>query len=277
MELADYTEEELKGLLDSGVEVARIAGKEIRDVFYKTKATETKEHNADLVTETDKLVEDIIIKSLKEKYPTHSFIGEESTAASGKRTLTTNPTWIIDPIDGTTNFVHSYPYCVVSIGLTIGTQLAVGIIYNPMLEELYTATKGGGAFCNGKRIHVSGQEDIRKCLVAATVSRRGLEGKLSSLKNLVQAEIHGTRNTGSAAANLCLVANGSIDVMYDYGLHSWDIAAGVLIVEEAGGVVLDPSSLAPIDLLARRLLAASSMKLAQTVGPLLVHVDFPRD
>ncbi|XP_072027358.1 inositol monophosphatase 1-like isoform X2 [Amphiura filiformis] len=268
--MGDVSEEPYHHYLKKGIDVAKTAGKEVQKAFFTSKTTSTKSDAWDLVTETDKLVEKIIVSSLQEAYPTHSFIGEESTAAAGQQSkLTDNPTWIIDPIDGTTNFVHSFPFSTISIGLTINKELVVGIVYNPMHDEMYTATKGGGAFCNGHKIRVSRQEDIQQSIVSATVIKAKVDGHLSNIRSLITAGIHGTRNVGSAALALSYIASGSLDALYDYGLHSWDVAAGILIVHEAGGVTIDPTNNGPVNLETPRIVAASSMKLALSISHLI--------
>ncbi|XP_072013954.1 inositol monophosphatase 1-like [Amphiura filiformis] len=271
-EIADY--------LKTGVEVARTAGKEINGAFLEEKRIECKSSAVDLVTETDKHVEDLIISTLKKKYPTHSFIGEESTAAGKHCEWTDNPTWIIDPVDGTTNFVHSFPYVAVSIGLTINRQIVLGIVYIPVLDDLYTATKGGGAFLNGKKIQVSCQEDLKQSLLLSEVGSSRMESevtiKMKNYQALVLAGVHGLRSIGSAAVSMCLVAKGCNDAYYEYGIHSWDMAAGAVIVLEAGGVLLDTTG-GPFDLLSRRVLVASSRKLADSVSSHLTHLELPRD
>ncbi|KAG7019374.1 Inositol monophosphatase 1, partial [Cucurbita argyrosperma subsp. argyrosperma] len=120
----------------------------------------------DLVTETDKACEDLIFNHLKEHYPSHKFIGEETTAACGHTELTDEPTWIVDPLDGTTNFVHGFPFVCVSIGLTIGKVPTVGVVYNPIIEELFTGIRGKGASLNGRPIKVSSQDELLKSLLA---------------------------------------------------------------------------------------------------------------
>lgn len=119
----------------------------------------------DFVTETDKQVEKLLMDGLGKQFPDHKFIGEETASAGVQSTLTSTPTWIIDPVDGTLNFVHGFPHSCISIGLFINCQPTIGIIYNPVLEQLFTAKKGHGAYYNGKRIHVSGQTDLTKAIV----------------------------------------------------------------------------------------------------------------
>lgn len=158
----------LAQFLASAVDAAKKAGQLIRKGFYEIKHVEHK-GQVDLVTETDKACEDLIFSHLKQLYPTHKFIGEETTAACGVTELTDDPTWIVDPLDGTTNFVHGFPFVCVSIGLTIGKIPTVGVVYNPIIDELFTGIHGGGAFLNGKPIKVSSQSELVKSLLATEV------------------------------------------------------------------------------------------------------------
>ncbi|XP_061521909.1 inositol monophosphatase 1-like isoform X2 [Phycodurus eques] len=144
--------------LEHCVEVATQAGKVIREGLKSDIAVMHKSSQVDLVTETDQRVERLIISSIKAKFPTHSFIGEESVAAGAPSVLTDDPTWIIDPIDGTTNFVHGFPFVCVSIGFTVKKQIEFGVVYSCIEDKMYTARKGKGAYCNGVPIKVSGQE-----------------------------------------------------------------------------------------------------------------------
>ncbi|KAL7244355.1 hypothetical protein ACSBR1_016572 [Camellia fascicularis] len=146
------------------VEAAKIAGDVIRKGFYQTKHVEHK-GEVDLVTETEKACEDLIFNHLKKHFPQHKFIGEETTAARGVTELTDEPTWIIDPLDGTTNFVHGFPFVCVSIGLTIGKVPTVGVVYNRIMDELFTCVHRKGAFLNGNPIKVSSQSELVKSLL----------------------------------------------------------------------------------------------------------------
>uniref|UniRef100_A0A5B7AJP4 Inositol-1-monophosphatase n=1 Tax=Davidia involucrata TaxID=16924 RepID=A0A5B7AJP4_DAVIN len=160
----------LPEFLSVAVDAAKKAGELIREGFYLTKHVEHK-GQVDLVTETDKACEDLIFNHLRQHFPKHKFIGEETTAACGATELTDEPTWIVDPLDGTTNFVHGFPFVCVSIGLTIGKIPKVGVIYNPILDELFTGIHGKGAFLNGNPIKVSSQSELVKSLLAAYFSR----------------------------------------------------------------------------------------------------------
>ncbi|KAM7445964.1 Inositol monophosphatase 1 [Porites harrisoni] len=281
-DLVQVDDQEIQHCFDTAVRIARNAGEVVRVAFHKEKNIDTKSCGTDLVTETDKQVEELIIGSLKKEFPSHSFIGEETVSAGGSCSLTNNPTWIIDPIDGTTNFVHRFPYVAVCIGLAINKKVEIGVIYSCIRDELYTARRGSGAFRNGKQIHCSGLTDISKALV---ITELGASRELANMevvnKNFrTVAEppirVHGIRMLGSAALNLCSIAEGSADLYYEFGIHVWDIAAAGLIVEEAGGVLLDPSG-GPIDLMARRVLAAGSQEIAEKASKHLECIDLPRD
>lgn len=156
----------LTAFLSTAVEAAKLAGEIISENFYlQTKVVEHK-GEVDLVTETDKACEKIIFQHLKQIYPDHEFIGEETSAVNGTCDLTEAPTWIIDPLDGTTNFVHRFPFVCVSIGLTIGKIPTVGVVYNPILDELFTAIRGRGSFLNSSPISSSSQSEMIKALLA---------------------------------------------------------------------------------------------------------------
>lgn len=137
----------------------------VKQRIAENKKVELKSGDIDLVTETDQQVEKLLIAGLSKQFPNHKFIGEESVAGGSRCDLTNAPTWIIDPIDGTMNFVHTFPHCCISIGLFIEQKPTIGIVYNPNLEQLFTAIKGRGAFLNGKKIHVSGQKELSKAMV----------------------------------------------------------------------------------------------------------------
>ncbi|CAN4126968.1 unnamed protein product [Withania somnifera] len=249
----------LEEFLDVAVEAANKAGEIIRQGFHKTKHVEHK-GVVDLVTETDKACEDLIFNHLKQHFPSHKFIGEETTAACGSFELTDEPTWIIDPLDGTTNFVHGFPFVCVSIGLTIGKKPTVGVVYNPIIDELFTAIDGKGAFLNGKPIKASSQSELVKALLATEAGTKrdkltvdATTGRINSLLFKVRS----LRMCGSCALNLCGVACGRLDLFYELEFGGpWDVAGGVVIVKEAGGVVFDPSG-SELDLTARRVAATN--------------------
>lgn len=263
----------------AAVEVAQSSGVITREGFYAEKSVRTKEGFADLVTATDEKVEEHVISTLRSRFPEHSFIGEETTASGKKASLTDDPTWIVDPVDGTTNFVHRIPHTCISIGLWIKKAPVVGVVYNAILDEMFSAVIGEGAKCNGKPIRVSGVTELNQsviiCEAGASRDLAKIENIFTNMRSLVN-DVHGLRSFGSAALNMCYVARGSAEAYYEYGLHCWDMAAAALIVLEAGGVVIDPSG-SDLDIMSRRVLCASSTDLAKTVSGRLSHLTLERD
>jgi myo-inositol-1(or 4)-monophosphatase len=209
---------------------------------------------ADLVTETDQAVEKMVSTRLLSAHPTFKFIGEETYYPGQK--LTDSPTFIVDPIDGTTNFVHAFPAFCISLGLAVNKSPVVGVIYNPFLEELYTGIKGKGSFVtrNGLKLRLPLKQepeplrDLSTCLVGAewgsdrTGNNFELKSKvftkLASSKEQGGAMVHSIRCVGSAALNLVLVAAGQQDVFWEGGCWAWDVCAGWCILVEAGGIMV---------------------------------------
>ncbi|XP_052060091.1 inositol monophosphatase 1-like [Mytilus californianus] len=271
---------EIQDYLKTAIEVAKEAGEVVREAFYKEKSLQTKSNYADLVTETDQAVEKQIINSFKEKYPTHKFIGEESVAGGHKTEWTDDPTWIIDPIDGTTNFVHQIPHTCVCIGLSIKKQMVVGVVYAPILNEMYTGARGQGAFCNGERISTSQQNDLKQAIIyleGGSSREPDVLRRKCNIYHKVLQTTRGTRTLGSAAMNMVNVAKGSGDAYVEYGLHIWDFAASGVILIEAGGAMIDPSG-GPVDFLSRRILCASSQPLADQLSTTIPeHIEMERD
>ncbi|KAK8373090.1 hypothetical protein O3P69_012401 [Scylla paramamosain] len=264
---------EIEQCFEVALGLVKEAGQVVREAIKKQKTIETKSCNVDLVTESDKAVEKLLIEGLAKAFPSHKFIGEESTAAGAKCVLTHDPTWIIDPIDGTMNFVHSLPYTCVSVGLWAGKEALVGIIFNPILDQMFIAKKGQGAYLNGERIRVSGQKDLSQALIFAEMgTSRDPEKVKTVLTNLttLMPRAHGVRGMGSAALGIASIAAGWGDAYYHLSLHCWDTAAASLLVVEAGGFVCDSAG-GPFDLMRRRVLCASSPELAQEVAGLLTQ------
>ncbi|KAK3218843.1 hypothetical protein Dsin_012813 [Dipteronia sinensis] len=257
MALNDSLGEFLAGAVDA----AKRAGEIIRNGFYKTKHVEHK-GQVDLVTETDKACEDLIFNHLKRHFPMHKFIGEETTAANGATELTDEPTWIVDPLDGTTNFVHGFPFVCVSIGLTIGKIPTVGVVYNPIMDELFTGIRGQGAFLNGKPVKVSEKTELVSSLLATEAGTTRDKATLDATTNRINSllfKVRSIRMSGSCALNLCGVACGRLDLFYELGFGGpWDVAAGIVIAQEAGGVVYDPSG-KDFDITAQRVAASNPL------------------
>ena len=234
---------------------------------------------ADLVTETDTAVENLIINTLKTTFPNHSFIGEESVASGLKCQLTENPTWIIDPIDGTSNFVHKYTHVAISIALMINKEAKLGIVYNPITELMYSAKLGQGAYCNGEKLKVNSTKDISKALFTTEFGSQRvpaiMDSRFRTMRKVID-KAHGIRSCGSAAISMIMVAAGHVDAYYEFGMHCWDIAAGDLIVREAGGVIMNMDG-SQLDIMSRQVLCATTMELAQQIIPIVEHIEFESD
>ncbi|XP_076289742.1 inositol monophosphatase 1-like [Lasioglossum baleicum] len=268
--------EELDRCYDFVLKLAADAGKTIKDAIQGSKKIETKAGDWDLVTQFDKKVEDILIKSIAKQFPKHKFIGEETVSLTNSLPeLTDEPTWIIDPIDGTTNFVHSFPFTCVSIALSVNKQLEIGIVYNPILEQLFTARRGRGAFLNGKPIQSSKTEQLQHSLLCLEASYATIESIRDIILGRVEAFVsvaHGIRTMGSAALTLCYVAMGAAEAYHCDNLMPWDVAAGVLIIREAGGVVIDTNG-GEFNVRSPKVLAAGNHKLAVELEKLIKKAD----
>ncbi|NOT54405.1 MAG: inositol monophosphatase [Deltaproteobacteria bacterium] len=218
-------------------DAANQAGALLRDNWLKAKTIEVKTDMVDLVTNVDKASDALITGILRTQFPTHQIIAEES-AISGQPS---DYRWYIDPIDGTTNFAHSFPHFAVSIALTHETQGIVGVVYDPIRDELFCATRGNGATLNGRPIHVSPAPTLDQSLVLTgfPYDRRKRSAYYLSFYQAFMLRTQGVRRVGSAALDLCYVASGRADAFWEWRLHPWDTAAGALIVEEAGGQMSD--------------------------------------
>lgn len=197
-----------------------------------------KSHN-NFVTEVDEYAEQEIIKVIHESYPDHAILGEES--GKSEKTGSSEYTWIIDPIDGTTNFMHGNPHFCISIGIKYKNRIEHGIIYDPLRQELFTATFGAGAFLNDRRIRASKQKQLDGSLIASSFGNKTGKDLSTYLKILAAVIPHaaGTRRSGSAALDLAYVACGRIDGLWGINLAPWDIAAGAIILQEAGSIITD--------------------------------------
>ncbi|XP_029686815.1 inositol monophosphatase 1-like isoform X3 [Takifugu rubripes] len=243
--------------------------KVVREALLEDRMVMVKSSSVDLVTQTDQKVEQLIIQSVKEKFPTHRFIGEESVAAGEPCVLSDEPTWIIDPIDGTTNFVHRFPFVAVSIGFSVNKQVEFGVVYSCLEDKMFTARRGRGSFCNGDPLQVSDQKAIKQSIIATEFGSdrdpEVVDKIFSSLRNILCIPVHGIRSAGTAAINMCLVASGCVEAYYEIGMHVWDLAAASLIVSEAGGVLMDVEG-GPFDLMSRRVIAANNRTIAERIS-----------
>jgi myo-inositol-1(or 4)-monophosphatase len=200
-----------------------------RQVHYKGRV--------DLVTQIDLKAEKFIVGKIKKTFPGHSILAEEGGGSDNQ----SDYKWIIDPLDGTTNFAHGYPAFCVSIGLEIEGEMMLGAIYNPVLDELFYASKGKGAFLNRKRIHVSKEGKLSHSLLSTGFPYDIADTFIDNLENFgrMYKASRGIRRAGSAALDLCYLACGRFDGFWELKLHAWDTAAGIVIVSEAGGRVTD--------------------------------------
>ena len=198
---------------------------------------------ADLVTEADTLAQETIFKIVKRDFPTHSFLGEEMKGASSDSFLGNADEfcWVVDPLDGTTNFVHSVPFFCTSVALVRGSEPICGVVYNPITEEFFSAEVGKGAFLNGERIKVSEIQKPEESLVAVGFPTDTKSDSPDLIAFLCAVPIaQAIRRTGSTALNLAYVAAGRFDAMWGFSANPWDVAAGILIVKEAGGIITSP-------------------------------------
>ena len=224
-----------KSHLEAAIEIAREAGKALREELHRPLHIAYK-GEFDLVTQADRRSEAIIVSALQKYFPEHSVAAEEG---SGKDTGS-DYRWHVDPLDGTTNFAHGYPCFCVSMALAHKNNLLLGVVYNPVYEELFAAARGEGATLNGMKIHCSKIDALKNSLLCTGFPNHDRHSHPNihyywdfTLKS------HGVRRDGSAALDLASVAAGRFDGFWEFGLKPWDTAAGVMLVQEAGGTVTD--------------------------------------
>ena len=225
--------------LNFALDVARKAGEQIKKRVHTDNKIEIKQSAFDLVTEVDQDIEKYINSQIQSAYPTHFIIGEEDYFSKGnKANLTTLPdyVWYVDPLDGTTNFVHGLPGYTVSIALAFKNKVCVGVIYSPETQEMFWAESGKGAFLNDNRIQVSSRQLLKECVVAT-----GFPVEASARNECLNQILaigpisRNVRSLGSAALHMAYVATGRLDGYWESGIHPWDVVAGWFIIQEAGG------------------------------------------
>jgi myo-inositol-1(or 4)-monophosphatase len=223
------------GVLAKAVEIAQEAGALVANYYERRVAFESK-GEFDLVTEADRASEKLIVERLRSHFPSHGIVAEEGGGHASKSEYT----WFVDPLDGTTNFAHSFPIFNVTLGLARGEEMIAGVVFDPMKSELFTAERGGGAYLNNRRIHVSSAKRLADSLSSTGFPsrKRRHNANIYFYYQLAMAS-HGVRRTGSAAIDIAYVACGRLDFFWEFGLKPWDVAAGSLIVQEAGGRVSD--------------------------------------
>lgn len=250
-------------LRDVAVEAARLGGRILQD--WRAKFTAREKSPKNLVTEADVASQQAILEYILARYPDHQFLGEEDLCRAGSAPYR----WIIDPLDGTSNYVHGFPYYAVSIGVECDGVLLAGAVYDPNRDELFSAARGAGATRNGERIEVSTPRDLSQALCMASLPMKAHRTDLQVQRflKLLEAAQH-VQRTGSAALNLCGVACGRIDAFWSTSLLPWDMAAGVLLVREAGGLVTTTAG-GTFDVNVSDLLATNGPPLHEAVAAIL--------
>ena len=220
-------------MLNFTVNLAKKAGEYLRESFGKELEVEHK-GRIDLVTQVDRNSQDMIVGEIDREFPHHSIIAEEGVDRPNRQEYT----WFIDPLDGTVNYVHGIPFFCVSLGVFKEEKPYIGVCYNPISEDLFSAESGKGAFRNGKKISVSGTSLLVDSLVVTgfPYSLAELDDSMTRFSRILR-EVQWIRRFGSAALDLCFVASGAFDGFWEVGLHPWDVAAGVAVLLEAGGRV----------------------------------------
>ncbi len=255
----------MKELLATARILAKEAGDHIRQSASQLRQVDYK-GRVDMVTDVDRRSEEIILDGIRRAYPDHAVLAEES----GENEAHSDYRWIVDPIDGTTNFVHGYPFYCVSIAVQYRQETVAAMVLNPVSGELFSAHKGGGAKLNGEPIAVSATGDLSRALLATGFPYQ-LGERWQHSMTLFEAfyrNSHGVRRDGAAALDLCYVAAGRFDGFWEYDLQPWDVAAGLLIVEEAGGRATDFED-KPSGLYDRQVLASNARihgEMLQVIG-----------
>ena len=264
----------LHPMINVAIKAAREAGKIINRAALDVESVRVSQKQVnDFVTEVDQASEKIIIETLLTAYPDHGILAEESGQEHGAKDA--DFVWIIDPLDGTTNFIHGFPVYCVSIALAVKGKVEQAVIYDPTRNDLFTATKGRGAYMNDRRLRVSKRIRIQDCLIATGFPFRPGDDYTTYLSMMsdVMQKCAGLRRPGSAALDLAYVAAGFTDGLFESGLSPWDVAAGSLLVTEAGGLVGNFTGEAEF-LHQKECLAASPKIYAQMVSLLSKYSKF---
>ena len=256
-------------MLNFAIQTARDAGRLLAERFGRALRV-TNKSELDLVTESDLASEKLIIERIRTYHPRHAILAEESGASAPADRLASEWRWIIDPLDGTTNYAHGYPCFCVSMGLAHRGKLELGVIYDPVRDEVFTAERGQGAALNGRRIQVSQTDNLNSALLCTGFPydvRERSEFARHFTNFIMNAQ--GVRRDGSAALDLAYVACGRFDGFWEEGLHPWDVAGAVLMIEEAGGRVSDYDG-AAFDIYSAPILASNGLVHEQMMRVLAV-------
>ncbi|MDP6436582.1 MAG: inositol monophosphatase family protein [Gammaproteobacteria bacterium] len=226
----------MQALLNTAIQAARRAGDNSMRYIKRLDELDVRSKSRnEFVTQVDLAAEQIIIESVQERYPEHGILGEETGKHGGDEVV-----WIIDPLDGTTNYIHGFPVFAVSIGVQVKGRMEVAVVYDPNRQELFTAIQGGGAQLDGRKIRVNHNRALEGSLIGTGFPYRDNDRWMEQYLNQFRAvmQVAGDiRRPGSAALDLCYLAAGRIDGFWEFGLQIWDIAAGSLILREAGGII----------------------------------------
>jgi myo-inositol-1(or 4)-monophosphatase len=224
---------------DFAVDLAKEAGQVLMDHLERRLTVESKSSEIDLVTEADLASEKLIVEAIRQQYPEHSILSEEGLGQE----QTGEFLWLVDPLDGTTNYAHGYPVFCVSIALQREGETILGVTYDPVRDELFWAEKDREAYCNGRRLSVSGTDSLRRSLLATGFfyTRASIEDNNLAEFGRIMPQVQGVRRAGSAALDMAYVADGRLDGYWEFHLSPWDWAVGDLLVREAGGRTSDVS------------------------------------
>ncbi len=244
----------MESYLETAIGIAREAGALI-NTFAERRVPFELKGEFDLVTEADRASEELIVSRLQSHFPTHTIIGEEG----GERSASSEYCWYVDPVDGTTNFAHGFPVYNTTLALEHNGEMIAGVVFDPTRNEMFAAEKGGGAYLNGHRIRVSKANRVEDSLVATGFpSRKRHENVNVHFYYQLALQSHGVRRAGAAAIDLSYVACGRLDAFWEFGLSPWDMAAGILLVQEAGGKCSTMKG-APANLRGRHLLTSNTL------------------
>lgn len=261
------TDPEPSVLRDAAVAFAREAGAILLEGYGRAHAPERK-GRIDLVTEYDRRSEALLLARIHARFPGHAILAEES----GAHEQPSRVRWLVDPLDGTTNFAHNYPFFAVSIGVEVGGAMAAGVVFDPVRDELFAAARGAGATLNGAPIHVSAIASLGDALLVTGFPydvREHPERHVPLFQSFL-TRAQGIRRDGSAALNLCYLAMGRFDGFWEGHLAPWDLAAGTLIVREAGGLTTDYDG-HPLRLEGRHIVAANPTLHAEMLALIATH------
>jgi myo-inositol-1(or 4)-monophosphatase len=260
-----FATKEMKNMIKDILEISAIAGEIIREGFGKNFQIEYKTNEKNLVTEIDKKSEKAIMNFISEKYPSHNILSEES----GEHKNNSEYLWVIDPLDGTTNFAHGLPIFSVSIGVIKKNEIVAGVVYDVMQNIFYSAEKGSGSYANDLKIKVSNNNNLDLSVLVTGFPYNVADNPDKAFERFekLTKKARAVRRLGSAAIDFCYVARGVFDGFWEVSLHPWDMCAGKLIVEQAGGLVTDFNG-KPIDIFSPQILASNKKVHQQLIDGL---------